>query len=118
MKNRYGFFLLLLTGCAYDAVNKDTFFDDFALAQCIALQKCHRSRFDGQYKTMESCLDEIAEDAKNEYDTLFAECSFQQDQAQTCIDLMRAASCEEHWDDEKEIYSSCHEDVWDCPIAQ
>ena len=118
MNKIYYGFLLLWSGCAYDAVSRESFFTDFAEAQCLSLQKCHRARFDGQYKTMDTCMDEIGEDAVGDYETLFVDCTFLQDQAQNCIDLMLAATCAEQWDDEQEIYNACHEDVWDCPVAQ
>ena len=106
---------LFIGGCNLGSVTEDNYFQSYAQSQCVVYKRCYRARFDGEYNGMTRCVDEVSEDLADEKQTLFPDCTFDEEQAQICLNLLNSSTCEEHWDDQNEIYSSCHEDIWDCP---
>ena len=109
--------IILLGGCER-GTTEENFFERYAEAQCLIYKKCYRARFDGEYDGMFRCLDEVEEDIIEEKESLFAECAFLEDQAQICLELLQSSSCGDYWEDQNEIYSACHEELWDCPVMQ
>ena len=90
---RKWYIFIFINGCNWGTVTEDNFFDQYAQAQCVVYKRCYRARFDGEYDGMGRCLDEVFEDIAEEKETLFAECSFKEDQAQICLDLLNKSSC-------------------------
>ena len=108
----------LLAGCEFKPVEETRFPLEFAEAQCMIYKKCYRMYFDGEFEVMEQCVERV----EDEYaESLPAECAYNGEEAQECLDLLNSATCEEYWDEywmtseqNGQIYAACHDELWDC----
>ena len=106
--------LAVLIGCLGKIETVDDFETQFALSQCQAYRQCNRMLFDGKYEGMNDCQQSVEQSVREENQTLFMDCNFIAEQATECIQEMNTSTCGDLWVNEQELYSVCHEDVWQC----
>lgn len=105
--------LLLCLPLAACAVSEDSFGTSVARAYCPQLKSCDLDLFwDTFYDGTPDCLVEVADDVNDQrYGGGTAACSWQQADAESCLDMLADASCDEvlspTW------FSSCVA-AWDC----
>ena len=104
----------LLFACGSQIETAEQFEAEYALSQCHAYRQCNRMIFDGKYDGMNDCQERVERDFGEENQSLFAECAFNPEEAQECINQINTSTCGELWINEAEIYAACHEDVWQC----
>lgn len=107
-------FLLVTVACLGKVETAEAFEAAYADSQCHAYRQCNRMIFDGKYDGMADCKDKVEANLRDENQTLFDTCTFNAEKANECIDKLNMATCGELWTDEQELYSACHEAVWEC----
>lgn len=107
-------FLLGAMACLGKVETADDFEAAYADSQCHAYRQCNRMIFDGKYDGMADCKVKVESNLREENQTLFDDCAFNEDKANECIESMNMATCGELWTDEQALYSACHEAVWEC----
>ena len=107
-------FLLGAMACLGKVETAEDFEAAYADSQCHAYRQCNRMIFDGKYDGMADCKVKVESNLREENQTLFDDCAFNEDKANECIESMNMATCGELWTDEQALYSACHEAVWEC----
>lgn len=107
-------FLLGAIACLGKVETAEDFEAAYADSQCHAYRQCNRMIFDGKYDGMSDCKMKVESNLREENQTLFADCAFNEEKANECIESMNMATCGELWTDEQALYSACHEAVWEC----
>jgi hypothetical protein len=110
--------LALAAACELKPVEEAGFPLEFAEVQCVIYKKCYRMYFDGEFEVMEKCVERVHDQYAEEVP---AECSYNGNEAQECLDLLNSATCEEYWEEywmtseqNGQIYAACHDEPWDC----
>ena len=107
-------FIFVLWACANTMETPSDFAVQYASSQCYAYKQCYRMLFDGKYDGMQDCEDKVSKNFAKENADTFDGCTFQVSKAEECILTIDSSTCGELWDNEQDIYTSCHEDVWTC----
>ena len=92
--------------------NEDNFSDKYITAYCDFYKRCAAAEFFYQYDDKGECLDKNEEYWAEVGASLVAQCEFDADKAQECLDTLNQ-SCKEIGDDLDEFDAQCDE-VWDC----
>lgn len=93
-------------------VTEDNFAEKSAQLGCKMLEKCNRGYFESEYSDQADCIDELEEDTEDMMDAADdADCDFEEDEAQKCLDTFAASTCEEYY--EGDAWDDC-EDIFDC----
>ena len=104
-----------LSGCSLFGpgnITEDNWAESFAKTYCKQLQECERGYFESEYSDLEDCQDEVKDDAEDAAESADdADCNFEEDEAQDCVDSMHASSCEDFYD--LEYLDDCDK-VYDC----
>ena len=107
-----------LTGCSLFGpgnITEDNWAESFAKTYCKQLQECEKGYFESEYSDLEDCEDEVKDDAEDAAEAADdADCNFEEDEAQECIDSLHTSSCEDFYD--LEYLDDC-DAIYDCDGA-
>jgi|GEM_PF-3336171 len=108
-----GLILLLLPACG-GKVSADDFLRRYAQETCKVDERCYRAWFDSNWDGQQSCIDDQLS-ASADYADLVADCPFDADKAQECLDNLRKSECAT-WEDDaaaEALAAPCLE-AWTC----
>jgi len=109
---------LLLTGCGVlslgggGSVDRDNFYDQYAEISCKQNRDCFKGYYESQWDSNSDCVDDLMVGFQDFVD-YYADCSFDADTAQSCLDTVKSAECAALYDEDPSIFEDC-DAVWIC----
>lgn len=107
-----------LSGCSVFGpgnITEDNWAESFAKTYCKQLQECEKGFFESEFSDLDDCEDEIKDDVEDAAESADdADCNFEEDEAQDCVDSIHESSCEDFYD--LDYVDDC-DAVYDCEGA-